>query len=75
VYVNALEIRQRITEEVKTRGLTPTTLAKMSGLERSNVSRYLVSNPKNISEAALTILDALNLELIVVPKEDGQPHA
>lgn len=64
-------IRQRAKAALSSKGWSQEKLAKRAGVKQATVSRVLAG--ERIGEAATwhRILDALELELTVVPKEEG----
>lgn len=65
------QIRSTIRQALKDRNLTQAELAQHTGIAQPNISRML-SNKGNLMENWQTLLDYLELELTVQPKEKHQ---
>lgn len=63
------KIRQQIKETLAHKDLTQSALAKLSGVREDYVSKILRGERVSVPQEFEAILDALNLELKVQPKE------
>ncbi len=64
------EIRERAQAAMKKSGMTQEQLAKAAGVRQATVSRFLSGDRNRAADAAVSILEALGLELTT--KEKGE---
>lgn len=67
--MNGNDIRHWIADEMSNHGVTEEELSSLSGLDRAQIQAYLKGETPCISEEALRLLSALDLELIVRPRD------
>jgi cyanate lyase len=67
--MNGNDIRQWILSEMTNHGVTEEELAALSGLGDARIRAYLGGEAPCISEEALKLLSALDLELIIRPRD------
>lgn len=65
------DVRLAVKERLGKRGLSQADLAKAVGMERPNITRMLAGRSGQIPENWQKILDYLDLELVVKPKDGG----
>ena len=67
-----MEMNQRIRkitrDAMEQKGISTYRLAELTGMQQPNVTRLLTGRSGSIPESWQKILDALNLELVAVPK-------
>lgn len=61
-------VKKQVLQEMTKQKISQGMLAKRTGLYRSSLSRLLSGKHKGVSEAWQTVLKALGLELIAIPK-------
>jgi transcriptional regulator with XRE-family HTH domain len=66
------KIRRAVRVSLAERDMSQTDLAEKIGVSRQYVSRIMQGQVGRIPEAWVRILDALELELTAVPKEDDK---
>ncbi|WP_245593316.1 helix-turn-helix domain-containing protein [Deinococcus frigens] len=66
-------VRQGVKDTMKAQGLTHQELADLTGIERPNITRLLTGAVGKVPDNWQRVLDALGLELVAVPKKDGNP--
>lgn len=62
-------IKAQILQEMTKQGISQTDLVDKTGLYQSSLSRLLSGKHKGVSHAWQTVLKALGLELVAVPKD------
>lgn len=62
------QIRQAIKNRLKQQGLTQETLGNLTGMSQPNVARALAGRSGSVPDTWKRILEALDLELVAVPK-------
>ncbi len=67
--MNGNDVRHWIASEITNHGVTDDELSALSGLEKARIRAYLEGDALCISEEALELLNALDLELIVRPRD------
>ncbi len=64
-------IKAKIRAVMEERGITQAELAKQLGIKQPSVAEVLSSHNAKIPQSLINVLDALELELTVVPKQDA----
>lgn len=65
------QVRRAVRERMQEQGLTQTELGEQVGMAQPNVQRLLAGRVGTVPESWQNILDALGLELVAVPKQEG----
>lgn len=64
-----VEVREAVKTALERQGLSQAELARKVGMERGNVNRLISGKSGQVPEAWQKILDALELELVAIPKK------
>lgn len=62
-----------LRDERKKQGLTQVALGKMTGVNQTTISMIEKGKPSVQLQTVLLLLAALNLNILVGPREQGQP--
>ncbi|GAA4022864.1 hypothetical protein GCM10022631_41770 [Deinococcus rubellus] len=65
------QVRQAVRERMKQQAITHEKLAELTSIQRPNVTRLLTGQSGAIPENWQKVLDALGLELVAQPKQEG----